>query len=102
MKKWCREKGKCHFFTFKDRYAYNECQLGIRRHPDDRFFKEVECVNDKYSELYFRIIEYIAGNRMPDMVKNNRNWGKDHPSILNTHKTVQTFNTTNISHPKER
>lgn len=102
LKKWCREKGKCHFFTFKDRYAYNECQLGIRRHPDDRFFKEVECVNDKYSELYFRIIEYIAGNRMPDMVKNNRNWGKDHPSILNTHKTVQTFNTTNISHPKER
>ena len=54
------------------------------------------------SILYFRIIEYIAGNRMPDMVKNNRNWGKDHPSILNTHKTVQTFNTTNISHPKER
>lgn len=71
-------------FTFKDRYGYNECQLGIS--------KNGKC-NGKYSDLYFKLIDFISCDRLPRVPKNNNNWGIE-GDLINIQKTVQTFWTT--------
>lgn len=79
LKRFGLDKG---MFTFKDRYGYNDWQLGINS-------------PGYHSELYFRIIDYISGNAIPQMPKNNDDWGNRNRNLFTAPKTVQVFWTTN-------